>query len=123
MHTYVEIRESNRNTISLVFDPTESNQQMINESILKLYLSKIYRIPVEKFRLLSTQNFVKELANQPLNKVKRQPEEIVMTKILIEIVEEREMLESKSASLRADINDGSSLLFDLMPSYVCFNLG
>jgi len=46
-----------------------------------------------------------------------------MTKILLEVVEEREKLEAKSASLRADINDGSSLLFDLMPSYVCFNLG
>lgn len=46
-----------------------------------------------------------------------------MTKILLEIVEEREKLEAKSAALRADINDGSSLLFDLLPSYVCFNLG
>ena len=58
-----------------------------------------------------------------ISKVKKIPDEVIMTKILIEIVEEREKLEAKSAALRADINDGSSLLFDLLPSYVCFNLG
>jgi hypothetical protein len=44
-----------------------------------------------------------------------------MTKILIEIVEDK--IDSKTAQIKADINDGSSLLYDLLPSYICFNLG
>lgn len=46
-----------------------------------------------------------------------------MTKILIEIVEQADKLEASSAQLRSQINDGSSLLYDLIPSYLCFNLG
>ena len=61
---------------------------MLNENILKLYLSKIYKIEPSNFRLLSTQNFCKEsLVHQ--DKVKKQADELVMTKILIEIVEPR----------------------------------
>jgi len=94
---------------------------MINENILKLYLSKIYQIEPQMFRLLSSQNFCKVSLQD--SKVKKQKDELVMTKILMEVVEPKDKLEAKSAQLRADINDGSSLLYDLMPSYVCFNLG
>jgi hypothetical protein len=55
--------------------------------------------------------------------VRKEQDSIVMTKVTIEIIEERSQLEAKFAQLRADVNDGSSLLFDLMPSYICFNLG
>lgn len=99
---------------------------MINESILKLYLAKIYQIPGEKFRMLSTHSFVREMEQLQVHgqqKVKKQADELVMTKILMEIVEEGDRLEAKNAQLRASVNDGSSLLFDLMPSYMSFNLG
>jgi hypothetical protein len=47
----------------------------------------------------------------------------VLTKVLIEIVEQTDRLEMLSAQLRAQINDGSSLLYDLQPAFVAFNLG
>ena len=123
--SYIQIKESNKNTISLVFDPNEANPSMLSESILKLYLQKVYRLPQDKFRLLSSRNIVKEVLKpfKETQKVKKAAEEVVMAKILIEIVDDGESLESKSAQLRADINDGSSLLFDLLPAYVSFNLG
>ena len=124
--SYIQIKESNKNTISLVFDPNEANPSMLSESILKLYLQKVYRLPQDKFRLLSSRNIVKEVmkpTSGATSKVKKAVEEVVMAKILIEIVDDGESLESKSAQLRADINDGSSLLFDLLPAYVSFNLG
>jgi hypothetical protein len=50
-------------------------------------------------------------------------EQIALTKVLIEIVQETEKLEKQQADVKASINDGSSLLFDILPSYMCFNLG
>lgn len=120
--TYIEVKESNRNTISIVFDASDSNQSMINESIIKLYLSKVYKLTQDKIQVLSTNNFVKEAISKN-GRIRKQDDEVVMTKILVEIVEDRERLEAKQATIKADINDGSSLLFDLMPSYMCYNLG
>jgi hypothetical protein len=48
---------------------------------------------------------------------------VVLTKVVIEVVADRDVLRQKQAQLRGEVNDGSSLLFDLLPSYVSFNLG
>lgn len=68
---------------------------MVNENILKLYLSKIYQIEPQMFRLLSSQNFCKVSLQD--SKVKKQKDELVMTKILMEVVEPKDKLEAKSA--------------------------
>jgi hypothetical protein len=45
---------------NLVFEADETNLHMINESMLTFYLSKAFRIPKEKFRVLNTENFFAE---------------------------------------------------------------
>lgn len=95
---------------------------MINESILTLYMSKVYNLPKEKLKVLSSTNFTKNIDHDSKS-LRKEVEQIVLTKILIEIVQETDKLEKKQAGIQASINDGSNLLFDIMPSYMCFNLG
>ena len=45
---------------NLVFEADETNLAMINESMLTFYLSKAFRLPKEKFRVLNTENFYAE---------------------------------------------------------------
>jgi len=85
---YLNIREQTMGTFSLVFEATESNKQMINESILLYYLSKCFQIPKEKFRILNKSDFViitPDDENNLKNVVKKPAEPIAMTKICIEI--------------------------------------
>lgn len=93
--TYIEVKESCRNTVSIVFERNEANLQMIsNEHIIKLYFSKIFMLAQEKIVVLSTDAFVREETG---SKVRRQEDTIMMTKITIEIIEERNLLEAKFA--------------------------
>ena len=88
MQQYLNIREQTMGTISLVFEATESNKQMIHESMLLYYLSKCFQIPKDKFRILSKNDFVLETPDDqsPFEKVvKKPPTPVAMTKICIEI--------------------------------------
>jgi len=51
---FLRIRESTNGTISLVFEASQANFSMINEQILQFYLSRIFRLPKEKFKFLQT---------------------------------------------------------------------
>lgn len=43
--TYIEVKESCRNTISIVFEKDDANLQMVNnEHIIKLYFSKLFQL-------------------------------------------------------------------------------
>ena len=59
--SYIDVRESTRSTVSLVFEVNERTQQMINESILTIYMSKVYNLPKEKLKVLSSTNFTKNI--------------------------------------------------------------
>ena len=54
---FIRIRESTSGTISLVFEASETNLTMINESIISFYLSRIFDLPKEKFKFLQTIHF------------------------------------------------------------------
>jgi hypothetical protein len=43
---------------TLVFEADETNMSLVNESMLTYYLSKTFRIAKEKFRVLTTENYV-----------------------------------------------------------------
>lgn len=119
--TYINIRESNRCTLSLCFEATESNKGMLNESILKFYLERLYKLPTKSFRFL---NIIDYVAPSNLNQnLKRMPGELILTQMFIEIVHDWKDMQSKTAQVKQDILDGSSLLYDLQPAYVEFNLG
>ena len=51
---FVRIRESNHGSISIIFEAATANFSMVNESILQFYLSRIFKLPKEKFVLLET---------------------------------------------------------------------
>ena len=57
---FIRIRESTHGTISLVFEAAQTNTSMINEQMLSFYLSRVFRLPKEKFRFLKTYNFFEE---------------------------------------------------------------
>jgi hypothetical protein len=50
---------------TLVFEADETNMSLINESMLTYYLSKTFRIAKEKFRVLTTENYVAEHVQLP----------------------------------------------------------
>jgi len=43
---------------NLVFEAEETNISLINDAMLIYYLSKSFRIPKEKFQILTTQHYV-----------------------------------------------------------------
>lgn len=65
---FVRIRESTYGTISLVFETAQTNESMINESMLQFYLSRIFNLPKEKFRFLKIDSFVAERRMMEINK-------------------------------------------------------
>ncbi len=65
-----------------------------NEHIIKLYFSKIFMLGQDKIVVLATDSFVREETG---SKVKKQKDTIMMTKITIEIIEDRNLLEAKFA--------------------------
>ena len=69
---------------------------MINESIITLYMSKVYALPKDKIKVLSATNFSKEATQDPKD-LRKQAEHIALTKILVEIVQETEKLEKQQA--------------------------
>ena len=57
---FVRIRESSHSTISLVFEASQTNLSMVNDSMLLFYLSRIFRLPKDKIRFLQTYNLYEE---------------------------------------------------------------
>ena len=48
---------------------------------------------------------------------------IEMIKVIIEIIEDHSLVKHDIADLKTAIRDGSSLLYDLLPSYLSINMG
>jgi len=46
-----------------------------------------------------------------------------MIKIVIEIIEDKTCIKQDLLEFKTAIRDGSSLLYDLLPSYLCINMG
>ena len=103
---------------------------MINESMLLFYLSRIFRLPKEKFRFLKTYNFIEEKhvldqqrQGDNSSKLHKKDMPIEMIKVIIEIIEDHSLVKHDIADLKTAIRDGSSLLYDLLPSYLSINMG
>ena len=103
---------------------------MINESMLVFYLSRIFRLPKEKFRFLKTYNFIEEKhvldqqrQGDNSSKLHKKDMPIEMIKVIIEIIEDHSLVKHDIADLKTAIRDGSSLLYDLLPSYLSINMG
>ena len=124
---FLNMREQTMGTISLVFEANESNSSMINEAILTYYLSKSFQLPKDKFRILSKIEFVQtadELAAQQVDSVvKKPPVPVVMVKIVFEIIQDQADIAKDLLRVKTEIKDGSSLLYDLTPSYMGINFG
>lgn len=54
VQSFINIRESNISMFNLIFEADETNMGLINEAILTYYLAKSFRIPKEKFKILTT---------------------------------------------------------------------
>lgn len=48
---------------------------------------------------------------------------VEMIKVVIEIIEDHSLVRHDIFDLKTAIRDGSSLLYDLLPSYLCINMG
>ena len=57
---FVRIRETTHGTISLVFEASQTNIHMINDSVLIYYLASIFHLPKDKFKVLQTYTIHEE---------------------------------------------------------------
>ena len=92
---FVRIRESTYGTISLVFEASQTNESMVNESMLQFYLSRVFDLPKEKFRFLKIENFISEYRLNETNKeneantsLKKKDLPIEYIKVVIEVIQE-----------------------------------
>ena len=46
-----------------------------------------------------------------------------MIKIVVEIIEDHESIRQDILEMKTEVRDGSSLLYDLLPSYLTINMG
>lgn len=108
--------------LSLVFETKESNSAFVNEAMLLAYLSKCLTLPKEKLRILSKETFVSDSAEEakPMIHGRVEPE---MTKITVEIMQDHDAIERHILKVKTEVRDGSSLLYDLSPSYLGIKYG
>jgi len=119
---------------NLVFEADETNLAMINESMLTFCLSKAFRIPKEKFRVLSTENFFAEYTEttsqlgedknaNSFTPLQKPHDPVGLVKVSVELIEDLPNIQRALSLVRSEIRDGSSLLFDLVPVYIGICLG
>lgn len=120
---YLNIREQTMGLVSVVFEANPGNESMMQESILLYYLAKCLEVPKEKLRVVEKNDFF--LVRSEEVDVHRRPptEPLAMVKFTVEIAQDNESVERLLLNARIAINDGSSLLFDLSPSYLGIHLG
>ena len=87
-------------------------------------------MPKEKFKFLQTYYIQDEKKIADFKNVEdhrvllHKPEQPVeMLKIVVEVIEDHKFIRQDLLDLKTSIRDGSSLLYDLLPSYVCINMG
>jgi hypothetical protein len=120
INEFVYLREDLRGSFTLAFDCQRLDDgllNMLNEPMLKYYLSKTFVLDKSKFRFLrSEQLFEKKEANGD-NKGQ-------ILKLIIEVVaEDQGKVSALFKHVKAQIKDGTSLLYDFMPLYFGMNLG
>ena len=118
---------------TLVFEADETSMALINEAMLTYYLSKTFRIPKEKFRVLTTESYVADHVKKPSNladqasgksgPLSKPMPPVALVKITIELSEDLPNIQRALSLVRSEIRDGSSLLFDLVPVYMGICLG
>ena len=103
---------------------------MVNESMISFYLSRIFDLPKEKFRFINQINYIDEgkvlLAQRAWDNKKtvHKPEAgVEMVKMVIEIIDDFQAIQDALLTIKTEIRDGSSLLYDLLPSHLCINMG
>ncbi len=107
---------------SLTLEITKDNQPMITKAMLRYYLNKALKIDKDKFRILSSEEQQVILAASQQRLVSNE-ELVTVVKVLIEIVDDQVNIDRYLKQLKTQIRDGTSLLYDLQPLYLCLNLG
>jgi hypothetical protein len=108
--TYVNLKVSQRNMFSLTLEITKDNMAMITEAMLKFYLNKSLKIDKDKFRIL---NIDQEQFTLPKKAGTSKAEVVTVVKILIEIVDDQANIDQYLKSLKTQVRDGTSILYDL----------
>jgi hypothetical protein len=119
INEFVYLREDLRGSFTLAFDYEKMGQgqlNMLNESMLKYYLSKTFMLDKSKFRFLRSEELYETMPNQ-----KKQTK---ILKLVMEVVaEDQARVSHLFKNVKAQIKDGTSLLYDFMPLYFGMNLG
>ena len=124
------MREQTHGTMSLVFESSTANLQMISEEMLSFYLAKVFMTSKEKFRFLERQEIVEEVeriraaaAIENRTTIQRPDPPVEMIKVIVEIIEDQETIQKDLLRIKTSIRDGSCLLYDLLPAYMTINMG
>jgi hypothetical protein len=92
---------------------------MLNEAMLKYYLSKTFVLDKSKFRFLRSEQLSEKKSEESEGGRATQ-----IMKIIIEVVaEDQGRVSQLFKNVKAQIKDGTSLLYDFMPLYFGMNLG
>ena len=126
INEFVYLREDLRGSFTLAFDCERlpgGILNMINESMLKYYLSKTFLIDKSKFRFLRSEELTDSLAHPQHPEKGSKPQQRIL-KLIIEVVAHDPIKVSHLfKNVKAQIKDGTSLLYDFMPLYFGMNLG
>lgn len=116
------MREDLRGSFTLAFDTGKMHggvRNLLNESMLRYYLSKSFMIDKSKFRFLRSEELVDESdkSGDPSKKPR-------ILKLIVEVVApDPSKVSQLFKNVKAQIKDGTSLLYDFMPLYFGMNLG
>ena len=117
------MREDLRGSFSLTFEVEKIEKagmhKMLTEDMLKYYLAKTFLVDKNKFRFLRSEELY-ETVKTPDGNEKRAK----ILRLIIEVIAENQARVSHLfKNVKAQIKDGTSLLYDFMPLYFGMNLG
>lgn len=122
INEFVYLREDLRGSFTLAFDCERLDDgllNMLNEAMLKYYLSKTFVLDKSKFRFLRSEQLSEKKTEDSEDGRATQ-----IMKIIIEVVaEDQGRVSQLFKNVKAQIKDGTSLLYDFMPLYFGMNLG
>ena len=105
---------------------------MLSEAMLSYYLSKALMISKEKLRFLSFDHFIayntQDSKSTPQTGIKKPAEQVNMVKVNVEIIDSQSNqkycnINKILLKVKAEIRDGTSILYDLQPTNLTINLG
>lgn len=123
INEFVHLREDLRGSFTLAFEVETLEKaglfKILNEDMLRYYLSKTFCIDKKKFRFLRTEELYETVKRDG-----RPDKQAKILRLIIEVIaEDQSRVQHLFKTVKGQIRDGTSLLYDFSPLYFGMNLG